>query len=430
MQSSGDEAPQEAQIFLEPDLRSTFIRHGRRRLREIQEQTQAVVKLDRTRGMLRVIGTAQAIKAVQQQLECLEGPRTEVTAAAWAELMRTRTLVDTSSERQSAVSRIQQLTGCRLHIERGKAEVRLFGERAAREFASKVLEQFQELCSDFKVPAENLAQLSAEALHLLAHQYSVTLRVEEKYIDVLGFDFAVKEAAEVLKLYIASPSEVPNSQQVPSMVASKVEYALAQIQPGVVFASTTTSSLPSISQDSDQEPSDGNWRSGVPAKQSIKKPLRRNMPAQSAKKKNLELDQCPICPSCNARVPGNFCVNCGHARPTENNSVGMSSYAAIPVVQMSQGSVGKAVEQPAPCTGQGMGGQMMMCMPAGMMPPQQNYFNGQGVPVIGNTPYKDTSSQGYMLPANYVPMGMQMSPDGQGYLMVMGPCDQGGIIGG
>ena len=81
---------------------------------ETSQPRKAVVKLDRARGVLKVYGTAQAIKDirmccsvggrskhdfqdpfrpqdVERQLECMTGPRKEISRASWAELMRTRT---------------------------------------------------------------------------------------------------------------------------------------------------------------------------------------------------------------------------------------------------------------------------------------------------------------------------------------------------
>ena len=48
------------EIPLDEDLLGSFCRRGRGRLRELQEATQTIVRLDRARGCLSVTGTQPA----------------------------------------------------------------------------------------------------------------------------------------------------------------------------------------------------------------------------------------------------------------------------------------------------------------------------------------------------------------------------------
>jgi len=188
-------------IELDRELFATFCRRGRRRLREIQASSEATLKLDRSRGILCACGTESAIAEVRRQLECLGGPRKHVTAALWAELMRTRTVQDASL---AAIECIQQHSECRVHIERSKHEVRLFGPNFAVSVADRLLDELGKMCTE-KIVMANIANLAAETLHQIAHTCSVTLRVEGQEIFVLGLSANVHKAGEEMQRYVTSP---------------------------------------------------------------------------------------------------------------------------------------------------------------------------------------------------------------------------------
>lgn len=153
------------------------------------------MKLDRVRSTLRICGSEASIQAVRKQLASLCGPRKPVSAAVWAELMRTRTMQD---PQQAVVARLEQETGCRVHIERSSREVRLFGPSAGAALAARRLDELDRECAEEVVPV-GVCAFTAESLQALAHACGVTLRVEEAQVVVLGLRDAVVLAAEELR---------------------------------------------------------------------------------------------------------------------------------------------------------------------------------------------------------------------------------------
>ncbi|CAK0840364.1 unnamed protein product, partial [Prorocentrum cordatum] len=110
---------------LDPELLSILCRRGRRRLRLLQLETRANIWIDRGRGVLHASGPEAALGELQRQLASLRGPRKNVSAAVWSELMRTRT--NSKDPEEGLVARLQQESGCRIHIERDRHQVRIFG---------------------------------------------------------------------------------------------------------------------------------------------------------------------------------------------------------------------------------------------------------------------------------------------------------------
>jgi len=187
---------QSAEIVLEPDVLAALCRRGRRRLRDIQQSSQASLKLDRYRGVLQVTGFQSAIADVLRQLESLSGPCLSVTAAVWAELMRTRKIDDMT---QAAVARIQHESGCRVHIDRNSQDVRLFGRQDKVVVAQRLLEQLEPMCVAEAVHMKGPMPLDAEQLQVFAQVFGVGLQLEQRQITVLGIAGAVAEAAKELR---------------------------------------------------------------------------------------------------------------------------------------------------------------------------------------------------------------------------------------
>ncbi|CAE7607117.1 unnamed protein product [Symbiodinium natans] len=211
------------EICLEPSLLNGFCRRGRRRLLEIEQATSATVKLDRARGVLKVFGSPDAIQNVERHLETMKGPRKEVSRAAWAELMRTRTGQD-DGHTAVALQQIQNQSGCRLHIERSKCEVRLFGPNAAVALADRLLDDFQKMCMERLVTCPNSTSLNLDILNEMAQVMCVTFRLEEDLIFILGLEEVVADAAEELARFLANPGAyfLPSSSRAAAKVASKV----------------------------------------------------------------------------------------------------------------------------------------------------------------------------------------------------------------
>lgn len=189
-------------IQLDPELLNMLYRRSRRRLRDIRAMCHAGLKLDRVRSTLYVTGTPEAIEAVRMQLEHLGGPIKQLPAAVWMELMRTRTL---KSGPQATIARLQEASGCRIHIERGRQEVRLFGPKDQVAVASELLDKFARTCVDEAVPVADPAIFPAMVLQAIAHAFSVTLRVEDKQIRALGICESVTQAVGELEKYLLDP---------------------------------------------------------------------------------------------------------------------------------------------------------------------------------------------------------------------------------
>jgi len=202
---------QSAEIVLDPDVLAALCRRGRRRLRDIQQSSQATLKLDRFRGVLQVTGFQSAIADVLRQLESLSGPCLSVTAAVWAELMRTRKIDDMT---QAAVARIQHESGCRVHIDRNSQDVRLFGRQDKVVVAQRLIEQLGPMCVAEIVHMKGPMPLDAEQLQVFAQVFGVGLQLDQRQITVLGITGAVAEAATELRksnvgagLDVGTPSE-------------------------------------------------------------------------------------------------------------------------------------------------------------------------------------------------------------------------------
>jgi len=187
------------EIPLDEDLLGSFCRRGRRRLRELQEATQTIVRLDRARGCLSVTGTQSCISVVKRHLASLGGPRRDVGAPVWAELMRTRTV----QRDEAALARIQAESGCRVHIERQQREVRLFGPVDSVALAESRLKELEEECGEDVVleslDTETDLETLQASLEPLAMDYNVTLCIDKSLgLRVFGLKAGVKAASAEL----------------------------------------------------------------------------------------------------------------------------------------------------------------------------------------------------------------------------------------
>lgn len=199
MGGSSDPVEQTVEIQLEPEVLGVICRRGRRRLRDIQASSSATLKLDRCRGALQVRGTEDAVADVQRQLQMLTGPSVQVTAAVWAELMRTRT---NTNPAEAGVARIQQQSGCRIHIERSALEIRLFGPQDSIRIAQHLIQELHSMCVESRAKMDQSACSDVDRLQLFAQEFGVTLQVEEGgQICVLGILGAVDEAVNGLQSY-------------------------------------------------------------------------------------------------------------------------------------------------------------------------------------------------------------------------------------
>ncbi|CAJ1402494.1 unnamed protein product [Effrenium voratum] len=200
-----------SEIPLDEELLSSFSGRGRRRLRELKQQTETVLKLDRAKACLVARGSEKSIEDLRKHLESLVGHRRPVSAPVWAELMRTRT--QTSSE--AAVQRIQENSGCRLHIERGCQEVRLFGTNEAVEEAERLLVELDARCVVQRVPG----LVAAHLLEPVAQDLGVTMRLMRLDAEAAEAEGAGEGdgAVEILGLKPAAEAAAAEVQNMPKI---------------------------------------------------------------------------------------------------------------------------------------------------------------------------------------------------------------------
>jgi len=195
-----DDQVMSVELTLDKETTSTLSRRDRRRLRQIQEKCQAVLRLDRARGVLKVTGRFQSVATAAEQIACLSGPRKAVSSAVWAELMRTRLRQDDGED--AALARLQRQSGCRIHIDRQVMELRLFGPPAATSAADKLLDEFEQQVTELSLPLKSLEgdrEIILQNLQPLADVCGVTLHRVDNHVVVLGRHAAVQEAVEKLK---------------------------------------------------------------------------------------------------------------------------------------------------------------------------------------------------------------------------------------
>jgi len=281
------------EISLDPELLNTLYRRSRRRLRDIQASCQALLKLDHARSSLRVSGSEEAIRSVRRHLENLSGPCKPLAPAVWAELMRTRTLCYSS---RATIAKIQKQSGCRIHIERGTQEVRLFGPKEGIAVAVRLLDEFAEACGEEVVSVGSpTSVLCSVKLQALAHAFGITLRVEDQEVVVLGIKASVAEACKELRRYASDP-EGYRTESLPQAPESESEEVAAQ---EAWLA----------------RPKDGSSGAGAVAPRgAATKPKRPEeqpaAPRASSRRKAPAVQGChgSACPSCGA---GRFCSGCG-----------------------------------------------------------------------------------------------------------------------
>lgn len=188
------------EIPLNDELLTSFSGRGRRRLRDLKQQTETVLKLDKNKSCLQVRGTEKSIADLRQHLETLIGHRRPISAPVWAELMRTRT--QTTSD--AAIQYIQEQSGCRVHIERQTHEVRLYGPDENLKVADRLLKELGR-DTDLRVVE---GMVSPQLLERVALSKGVTMRVRDTFIEVLGRTSATEEAcAELEKLLERAEAE-------------------------------------------------------------------------------------------------------------------------------------------------------------------------------------------------------------------------------
>jgi len=253
-----------------------------------------------------VTGSKSSIADVRKQLESLSGPSLMVSPALWAELMRTRTNPDPG---QAAVARIQQETGCRIHIERNIQQVRLFGSKTETAVALNVFKDFERMCTEEVVDLKCLLPSDPEMLQAFAEDCGVSLQVEGQRITILGIQEAVSEAAMQLRNY--DPVQRPNLRGTNSdVIRIAIGIAMSKLRvKDDSCASTTADSLPPVTNPPAAPPNcsaQDNLMQGLVIAKLPPAQLEKEVQPHSKKSQRDQRDACPTCGS-----SGQFCVNCG-----------------------------------------------------------------------------------------------------------------------
>jgi hypothetical protein len=261
--------------------------------------------------MLHVVGSPSAIADVRKQLDGLTGPTMMVSAAVWAELMRTRTNPDPL---EAAVGRIQQQSGCRIHVERGEPKARIFGPKAKAGVAQRLLEELDGMCVQLAVVVADAAALELEELQTFAQEFGVTLQVEEKQVTVLGIAGAVIEAAKAIQRSDPDQNTVPPASGSTSEIAcSAIQAAMSDLVGDGDIAVSPRDTSTMMTQDSAKGSLQGAVMSSIPsvtAKPAAQKPAVRLRQMEKAADMDTmgNSGECPMC-GCGA----SFCSNCGNS---------------------------------------------------------------------------------------------------------------------
>mmetsp|Transcript_35515 Transcript_35515/g.81325 ORF Transcript_35515/g.81325 Transcript_35515/m.81325 type:complete len:282 (-) Transcript_35515:136-981(-) len=195
------------EIPLSAAVHQALCRRSQRRFRELQATSGAKIRLDRVRSVVRVCGTAPEVLEIRRKLEAISGVRHAVPTAVWCELMRTR--LAESSER-SMLLRMQKQSGCRIHVERSKQEVCLFGACENTELGLKLLEEFRVACTELAIPCKPHT-MPDQVVKAIAEAYEVTVNVETRQVVVYGLREAVKQASRAVENFLERGTLPPDA---------------------------------------------------------------------------------------------------------------------------------------------------------------------------------------------------------------------------
>mmetsp|Transcript_67335 Transcript_67335/g.130117 ORF Transcript_67335/g.130117 Transcript_67335/m.130117 type:complete len:446 (+) Transcript_67335:106-1443(+) len=302
-----DGVPMIEETLLDADVLSALCRRSRRRLRDIEARCQVTMKIDRLRCVLRTSGSEASIRAALRQIACMSGQRKSVAVAVWAELMRTRTIQQPGTSK-ATIARLQQQSGCRVHIERSRCEVRLFGVPDGIDMASRLIDELEDICTEEPVHAENVSQFPMSTLEAFARRGNVTLCIEEDSIIVRGLTDAAARTAEELRAYVANPQSYPPLHVAETFLQDAEHGGEVNMHLGIVTTRTFSdspapqSTVPAKSQSSNL-PENLDWR-----QQQQQQQQQQQHKQQQKQQKHVLLDGCSTCPTCGTPK---FCVYCG-----------------------------------------------------------------------------------------------------------------------
>lgn len=171
-------------------LQSKLMKRARSQLRGMHEQYGPDFSFNIKNCILDVTGSEQAIDAVRTELRSMIGARTFLPAPLWAELLRTRR-EGTMGKNRVTIAHIQSVTGCHMHVERERQEVRVTGGDGCL-FQS--LQLLEELASECVMEDCGIMKVSEVTLEALAVKCGVTFRVQSGELAIFGLRDSVRKA--------------------------------------------------------------------------------------------------------------------------------------------------------------------------------------------------------------------------------------------
>lgn len=173
--------------------------------------------------VIEIVGTSDDVHMVKKKVQECIGPTKNLSPAVWYELLRTR-------KGFGALGLIQVLTSCRLHVDRHHKQVRLFGTPRAIAWASALLQNLEEMCTERPVTqvtaAVHLCSLDMKVLTRIARQTCVTFRVHDWELCIIGFKTAVQDAMAEIERFISSPRLSDDHANLSNTNAHEVKHVL------------------------------------------------------------------------------------------------------------------------------------------------------------------------------------------------------------
>mmetsp|Transcript_49430 Transcript_49430/g.100389 ORF Transcript_49430/g.100389 Transcript_49430/m.100389 type:complete len:273 (+) Transcript_49430:39-857(+) len=185
------------QPLSEQDLNAA--RNGKllKKLRDIKALCPGTcLKFNQSLKVIEISGASDDVHMAQEKVQECTGPTKSISLAVWCELLRTR-------KGFGALGLIQVLTSCRVHVDRHRQRVKLFGTPHAIAWASTLLQNLEEMCTEKQVAAIHGCDM--EPLTRIARQTCVTLRVHDSQLCIIGFKTAVQDATAEIERCTPSP---------------------------------------------------------------------------------------------------------------------------------------------------------------------------------------------------------------------------------
>jgi len=178
-------------IQLSSELRLVLgSRRGSKRLQCIETQSCAKLCFDRATDSLVITGSEHSIRVAKQKLEYFDGVCVPISSALWAEMMRCR-----DQDSDGMLFHFQQAVGCRVHVDRFRQELRVYGPRRLLPRVYETVEALNNQCSLETISLPPWIQVPTAVVENIAQEHGVTITAQEDAVVLLGLTAAVKLAS-------------------------------------------------------------------------------------------------------------------------------------------------------------------------------------------------------------------------------------------